>query len=56
MPDEAVRETLDALVKARIQKKQAQIAHSLRQISAGNPLGSETDTTSSSMNSVRTGH
>src|SRR5436190_13797177 len=45
MTNDALREKLDALVRSRIQKKQAQISYSLRQISAGNPLGAETDDT-----------
>src|SRR5688572_19423464 len=43
MVDAVVREQLDALVKARVQKNQEQINHSLRQIAEGNPLGSERD-------------
>jgi len=42
MVDEAVRQQLDSLVRSRIEKNEAQIAHSLRQIAAGNPLGAET--------------
>src|SRR5262245_32399587 len=42
MVDEAVRQQLDWLVRARVQKNLAQIDHSLRQIEAGNPLGAET--------------
>jgi endonuclease G len=42
MIDEAVQQRLDSLVQARINRNEAQIAHSLRQIAAGNPLGAET--------------
>lgn len=43
MVDEATRNQLDALVKARLLTNAAQIRHSLRQIAAGNPLGAEVD-------------
>lgn len=41
MLSEAVQKELDALVRARLQTNERQIAHSLNQIAAGNPLGSE---------------
>jgi endonuclease G, mitochondrial len=45
MSDATLQQRLDALVKGRIQKQESQISHSLRQIAAGNPLGSETNRT-----------
>jgi endonuclease G len=41
MIDDSVRQQLDSLVRARIERNEPQIAHSLRQIAAGNPLGAE---------------
>src|SRR5262245_20660855 len=43
MVDDATQYRLDSIVRARIAKKQDEIEHSLRQIAAGNPLGSETN-------------
>lgn len=41
MVDEAVQQQLESIVRARLNKNGSQIAHSLRQIAAGNPLGAE---------------